>query len=80
MPTQSLTRLKEILDELIKSDAEMKIDPNLLIGNVYLMKFEAMIGLVWKGIVPKNDLKQEVLNLRWLLDKIDVNLFKKVNK
>lgn len=73
-----MAKLKEILDELVKQNAERLIEPSLLIGNVHLMKYEATKGLVWKGLVSKRDVKDELLNLQRLIEKIDVNLFKKV--
>ena len=80
LPTQSLSKLKELLDELVNLDAETRIDSSLLIGNVYLMKFESIKGLVWKGMISKIAVKDELLNLKRLIEKIDVHLFKKVSQ
>ena len=80
LPTQSLSKLKELLDELVNLDAETRIESSLLIGNVYLMKFESIKGLVWKGMIPKSAVKDELLNLKRLIEKIDVHLFKKVSQ
>ena len=79
--TQSpLSKLKELLDELVNLDAETKIESSLLSGNVYLMKFEGIRGLVWKGMITKKVVKDELLSLKRLIEKIDINLFKKVSQ
>ena len=78
LPTQSLKKLKEILEELVSLEAEAKIESSLLTGNFYLMKFEAVKGLVWKDMVTKQVVKGELLSLKRLIEKTDVNIFKKV--
>lgn len=73
-----MNNLKDLLNDLMNLDAESKIDLSLLFGNVHLMKYEESKGLVWKGMVTKAVLKDELLNLRRLIEKLDVNLFRKV--